>query len=709
MKKTMKAIIAGILCVMLAASGLGAAYVTPDQTASVSGEEASRLVISEPGVYTLTGNMKGSVWVDPGYGEVTLILDNAYIDGGNSAAIIGMSGDRLNILTLENSFNTLINGALENLYNQYNAAIFSYINLLLGGLGNLTMNGNNGYGAFSNQASMTVNGGNYIVNSGLDGFATGNPNSNPVDFQNGSFTVNNSPYSIQSPLVSPIIPEQFIQQTAVTPSIQSTVYTRQDDPFQGFTPVLSETPSAVSVQDNSNPFTSQGGQAVAPSPLSNQPAFPSQNSSIPSTLPQNNRMPGDRSDQTGYQNIAGILDSASEATAVAEGTTVNSAMDLAADYDNATTYDVSETSQVTISNSGTYVVTGTSEDGNITVKKGSTGVVLVLEDLDLTSTTGATLSINKQAEVQVIVSGMVTLTDNENPEDENSADADVADAFDGAAIKVKANSMVYITGDGTLNIHGNAKNGIKGGDDSSIIFGGNVKINIDAANDGINSNYDLAFLGGAFRIHAEDDGIHADHVVTIGNEDGTGPDITIENSNEGIEGTVVNLKGGKVKINSADDAINAANGDGIYEGELDYSFNMTNGELTINSQGDGIDSNGDVNLIGGSAVINSASTGGEAGIDYDGQIYVSDNFQLYNGSGLAGPDGSMAGQTGGNMSPFGGDLNSGFPQGGLQQNQNLGNQQSGFPQNQGFGGQQALNFGGHMNSQAGSPQFGPQF
>ena len=77
-----------------------------------------------------------------------------------------------------------------------------------------------------------------------------------------------------------------------------------------------------------------------------------------------------------------------------------------------------------ITESGTYIVTGTSDNGSITVKKGTAGVVLVLDDLDLTSTSGATLSINKNAEVQVVISGKVTLTDNENPENENSTNAE---------------------------------------------------------------------------------------------------------------------------------------------------------------------------------------------------------------------------------------------------------------------------------------------
>jgi len=328
-------------------------------------------------------------------------------------------------------------------------------------------------------------------------------------------------------------------------------------------------------------------------------------------------------------------ESASSASEIVNGTMTNSAASLEADYANASYITVTDDdSQVKISSSGTYVVTGESSDGNITVKKGTTGVVLVLDNLDLTSTTGAAVSINKEAEVKVIISGNVVLTDNENPDDENSEDADVADAFDGAAFKTKANSQVYVTGDGTLTINGNAKNGIKAGDDSSLIFDG-VTVNINAVNDGINGNYDVTLLSGNFTIEAGDDAIHADHILTVGSTDGSGPTIRVTGSNEGLEGTVVNILGGDVSIVSKDDAINAANGDGLYEGVLDYSFNMTGGRVLINSQSDGVDSNGNINLMGGSMEIHSASMGGEAGLDYDGQLYIADDFSMNNQSGVA--------------------------------------------------------------------------
>ncbi len=180
-------------------------------------------------------------------------------------------------------------------------------------------------------------------------------------------------------------------------------------------------------------------------------------------MPQmDGQMPGGMGGQMGgMMGGMGQYTSADSPSEVAEGETTNSAADLAVNRAAATKITVSDAnSDIKITEPGTYLITGKAADGNITVKKGVTGVVLILENLDLTSTTGATLSINKESQVKVVISGTVTLTDNENPDDETSTDAAVADAFDGAAIKVKAGADCVITGNGTLTVNGNAKNGI---------------------------------------------------------------------------------------------------------------------------------------------------------------------------------------------------------------------------------------------------------
>ena len=329
--------------------------------------------------------------------------------------------------------------------------------------------------------------------------------------------------------------------------------------------------------------------------------------------------PGDRN---GMQPAFGQAnyETADSASEIITSGIVCTAKTLTADYSNAVTIEMTDSeNQVKISESGTYIITGTCSDGNITVKKDTTGVVLILKDLDLTSTTGATVSVNKGAETQLVIEGTVTLKDAENPEDENSTDEEIADAFDGAAIKVKDGANVYLTGKGTLIINAICKNGIKSGDEAGtclVIDGPDITIN--AVNDAINAGYDLTILGGTITITATDDAIHADRILTIGSDNTSGPVITIKNCTEGLEGTVVNVFSGNITLTASDDGINAANKEATYASELAYSINITGGTVSVSSSGDGLDSNGNINLTGGTITIKSASDGGEAGIDFDG-------------------------------------------------------------------------------------------
>ena len=368
------------------------------------------------------------------------------------------------------------------------------------------------------------------------------------------------------------------------------------------------------------------------------------------------QMPGQKG---GMQGQMGNTQTSDSPTAIVTGDlTSNSAEALTADYANAQTIVMSEdNNEVTIKEAGTYIITGTCSDGSIKVKKGTEGVVLILKDLTLTSTTGATLSLNKGTETKVIIEGTVTLTDAESLADEDTDD------FDGAAIKAKAGSSTVLTGTGTLNINGNCKNGIKvsgtdaddmadGYGDASFIIDGSLTINVTAANDGINSGTDLTVKSGTINVSAGDDGIKADYILTIG-EDGTaGPIITVKKSSEGLEGATINIYSGTIDITATDDGINAANGDLT---GYTYSLNIMGGTINVSSGADGIDSNGNVNILGGlTTIVKAASNGGEGGLDYEGSCYIADGCLVnpygttmdsgMGGFGGHGNHGSMNGQ-----------------------------------------------------------------
>ena len=686
--------------------------------------QSGGLLISEAGTYTLTGSLRGTVWVDPKAGDVTLIMDNMTIDGGEGAGIAAVSGDSLTVILASGTTNRVQDGGNDS---RYPAAIYCAVPTRFEGDGRLDVTGNNQMGIQGQKADLTFADGEYFIQGKTAGVKTDGRltvlNAQVMDMNAQQLlaatpqmvveTGNSGKLNLrQEPDKSSSMIEQFSNGTAVTVLQNQGDWSRVEVNGktgymmnQYLTPIKGQTVESISSDPSAAPQQEAEAPAMPEAPANSTaeeeaPAVPEQamNPGKGNTPPQtpsgandawhgrDGQLPGGMMPEGGQS-----VEYASTPGEIVASTAVNDAGELEADMENAEYITMTnENNQVKISESGTYVVTGASDDGNITVKKGVTGVVLVLDDLDLTSTSGATVSVNKEAQVKIIISGNVTLTDSENPDDENSADEAVADAFDGAAMKFKANSQVFMTGDGTLTINGSAKNGIKTGDDSSLMIDGGVTINITAASDGINGNYDVTLLDGNFTITAGDDAIHADHILTIGSAAGSGPAIQVTGCNEGLEGTVVNVLGGDIAIRAVDDAINAANGDGVYEGELDYSFNMTGGKIHLTSEnGDGIDSNGNVNLIGGEADISSVYIGGDAGIDYDGQMYVSDEFELSNQSGVAGPDGMPGGMGGGQgfmpgmtdgqgNSPFGGNGGPmGDPRGNGQQNDAQGQQENG--------------------------------
>ena len=395
---------------------------------------------------------------------------------------------------------------------------------------------------------------------------------------------------------------------------------------------------------------------------------------------QNGEMPqmgGFQGGMTGAQTA----DSPSEI--VESANTSNSAESLTADTANATTIIVSDSnSDVKIKESGTYIITGSASDGNITVKKGVTGVVLVLKDLSLTSSTGATLSINKGSEVKVVVEGTVTLTDAEDIANEDSDD------YDGAAIKVKVGASAVITGTGTLNVNGNCEHGIKvssldeddiaeGYGEASLIIEGSVKINVTAAEDGINSGSDLTIKSGSVTVSAGDDGIKSDYILTIGEEGTDGPTVNVKKSSEGLEGAIVNIFSGDVTVNASDDGINAANSD---LSGYTFSINIMGGTVNVSSGADGLDSNGNINITGGlTTIVKAASNGGEGGVDYEGSFYAADET-LENPYGIT-MDSGMGGQMGG--FPGGKQGQQGAPQESQQSGQSETQTQD-APQNMNF-------------------------
>ena len=290
-----------------------------------------------------------------------------------------------------------------------------------------------------------------------------------------------------------------------------------------------------------------------------------------------------------------------------------------------TGYEIDGTA-LTITSSGTYTVSGSCADGSIKVKKGTTGVTLVLDGLTLTSENTAAITCGKSSEVTILVSNGTenSLSDTEQNNDDNYPENENAE---NAVIKCKDGSTVTLCGDGELTITANGKNGIKSGattdeDGEASLTIRDLTLNIDApVNDAINAEQLLNVESGTLTIGAADGAIHCDLVLNIGADGTDGPTIDITNCCEGLEGAELNVCSGDITINASDDCLNAANSD-----LTDYDFTMTISGGTIDaysSGGDGFDSNGELTITGGTVVVWTANTADNEPLDADGTITVS--------------------------------------------------------------------------------------
>ncbi len=144
-------------------------------------------------------------------------------------------------------------------------------------------------------------------------------------------------------------------------------------------------------------------------------------------------------------------------------------------------------------------------------------------------------------------------------------------------------------------------------------------VNIKAYDDAIHANNDstlengetpkgnVIINGGVITVYSNDDGLHADGTVTVNN--GV---VTVTNSYEGVEGSYVEILGGKVSVNAKDDGINATTTTGT-------AVTIAGGDVYIYCSGDGVDSNSRTSYEGivfsGGNTVTISTSGGNSAID----------------------------------------------------------------------------------------------
>ena len=325
-----------------------------------------------------------------------------------------------------------------------------------------------------------------------------------------------------------------------------------------------------------------------------------------------------------------------------------------ADTADAVSYTVESGKNITITEAGIYIISGTASNCTITVNTTdeTAKVQLVLDGVNITNTDAPAIYVvsadkclitTTNSENVLSVSGTFTADGDTNLDAVIFSKADLT--LNGVGSLTVSSTANGITSKDDLRVTGGtytitaAKHGLEG-KDSLAISGGTFTI--EAAEDGLHSeNADddtlgwIYLSGGTFQITAGDDGIHSTTVTQI-----DGGEFTISAA-EGIEGTYIQINDGTLPIDASDDGINASAKSTAYEVVVE----LNGGTITIvmgSGDTDAVDANGSIYVNGGTIDIT-----GNSAFDYDVSGELNGGTVTVNGSQITEMTNSMPGGMGG--------------------------------------------------------------
>lgn len=266
---------------------------------------------------------------------------------------------------------------------------------------------------------------------------------------------------------------------------------------------------------------------------------------------------------------------------------------------------------VSITAGGTYVISGTLNDGSIRVEAGEEQVHIVLNGVNITCGNGAPFYANngKKTVVTLAEGSSNTFTDSQNYEyavtETNGETGEESGEPNAAMFSKKA---LTINGSGTLTVNGNFNNGITCKDDLKIMSG---DIAVTAKNHGIRGNDSVVIRSGTIDVTASGDGIKS---TKTGNDSKgyvyiEGGAISINAGDDGIQAeTLLAVAGGDINIVSSDDAMHTG-----------VTLAVSDGKISVQAGDDALHSDSALKISGGSIVVTKSYEALEApAIDISG-------------------------------------------------------------------------------------------
>lgn len=279
-------------------------------------------------------------------------------------------------------------------------------------------------------------------------------------------------------------------------------------------------------------------------------------------------------------------------------------------------------STVTITAGGTYVLSGSLDDGQIVITAPEATVKLVLDGVDISSSSGSAIAATEAERLVVVLA--------------DGSENKLSDT-DSYAEDAEANAALYSAGDltiggsGSLTVRGNGNDAIAG-KDGLLVEGGNLTV--EAADDGIRGKDYLVVTGGTVTVTAKGDGLKSDN----GDEEDAG---------------YIAVSGGTVSVTAAGDAVDAATDLVVTGGKLTVkaeaaddtsAHGLKSGVITV-LEGGTVDVNASADALHGDAAVhlNGAEVtlaAGDDGIHAEGDLVISAGTLDISGSneGLEGKD-----------------------------------------------------------------------
>jgi hypothetical protein len=320
---------------------------------------------------------------------------------------------------------------------------------------------------------------------------------------------------------------------------------------------------------------------------------------------------------------------------------------------------------VTITEAGTYIVSGTLTNGSLKVNySGKETVRLIFNGVNITNSSEAPVIVEDGKKV------IITLADGSTNTITDNRSTDLDDDYSGA---ISSKADLIFNGSGTLNITANHKNGIKSNDDLKIVSGTfninsvedgiigkdclcikNGTFTVTAGDDGMKSTYDkddtkgyIVIENGTFNITAGNDGIQSEHSLTIYDgtftiKTGTGATESIQTSSN-MNVNPGNRFGGDFKNGSS--TTTTEDTESIKGIKAGGAMALVSGTFNIDSEDDALHSNDTILISGGTYKLAS----GDDGIHADSTVQI-DNGTIVISTSYEGIEGAVINITGGDIS-----------------------------------------------------------